>query len=58
MGTMFPLVAEIFVRIPGTGASVNLWGVIVAAVLPALIVLMFVAVLATVAARSRRDDNR
>jgi len=58
MGTMFPLVAEIFVRIPGTGASVNLLAVMLAAVVLVLLALLFVAVLVMVVARSRREDER
>jgi|GEM_PF-6956505 hypothetical protein len=55
---MSPLVAEIFVPIPGTGARVNLVGVILAASALVLLALVFAAVVAMVVANCRRDDER
>jgi hypothetical protein len=56
-GVMFPLVAEIFVPIPGTGARVNLMAVILAVGVLALLVMLFVAVLAMVTGSRRRDER-
>lgn len=55
---MSPLMAEIFVPIPGTGARVNLMGVIFAASALLLLALVFVAVTTIVAASSRKDGER
>jgi hypothetical protein len=54
---MDPL-AEIFFQVPGTGARVNIWFVIVAGCVLTIAALVFVAVVVMVASSRRREDDR